>query len=273
MYTDSHNHTNHFSGDAHMTAADLMAAAKANNLDAVVITEHYEYDFPHEVDHSLVFDMDEYFEAFTGWSKNTPAGLSLYSGIELGYQPHLAAYYDSLVAKYPFDSVILSNHLFNGKDPYFFQECYKNPKKQVYSKYIGELADMVLASSNFDIVGHYDYIMRYAGYEDSLMRYEDAPESFDRFFRAIIQKKKSLEINTRSISKLISRNTKDFWPDRKILERYIELGGDRVTLGSDSHDTSSLGFFFEETASYLKDCGFKDITTYVGRKEIRTPIS
>jgi len=272
MYTDSHNHTLHFSGDAHMTAADLLSAAKAKGLDAVVITEHYEYDFPHEVDHALVFDIDKYFQTFAKWSEHIPAGLSLFSGIELGYQPHLPSYYDSLVAQYPFDSVILSNHLFNGKDPYFFQECYKNPRKQVYAKYIDELTDMVLASNNFDIVGHYDYIMRYANYKDSMMRYSDAPESFDRFLTSLVQKKKSLEINTRSISKLISRNIEDFWPDRHILERYIELGGERVTLGSDSHDSTSLGFFFDETAAYLKDCGFKELTTYVGRKEIRTKI-
>lgn len=272
MFTDSHNHTSQFSGDAHMTAAELLSAAREKGLDAVVVTEHYELDYPHEIEKPLVFDIDSYFKAFGGWSAEIPSGLSLYSGIELGYQPHLPARYDALVARYPFDSVILSNHLYCGKDPYFFRDCYSSPKSQVFERYIDELTEMVLSCREFDIVGHFDYIMRYSSYENPTMNYSDAPESFDRFLTALISKGKSLEINTRSIQKLIAKGIRNFWPDREILERYQSLGGDRVTLGSDSHDPSTLGFYFEETAAYLKSCGFKELTTYIGRKEIRTPI-
>lgn len=272
MFTDSHNHTSEFSSDAHMTVPELLSAAISKGLDAVVITEHYELEYPHELEKPLVFDIDAYFKAFGLWSSEKPAGLSLYSGIELGYQPHLPARYDDLVSRYPFDSVILSNHLYCGHDPYFFRDCYNNPKSQVFGRYIDELAEMVLSSSEFDIVGHYDYIMRYSPYEDPTMKYSDAPESFDRFLTALVSKGKSLEINTRSIQKLIAKDTGDIWPDREILERYLSLGGDRVTLGSDSHDPSTLGFYFEETAAYLKSCGFKELTAYIGRKEIRTPI-
>jgi len=147
-----------------------------------------------------------------------------------------------------------------------------SPKSEVFGGYIDELAQMVISCDEFDIVGHFDYIMRYSTYEEPTIRYSDAPDSFDRFLQALVLKKKSLEVNTRSINKLISKNIKNIWPDRNILERYLALGGERVTLGSDSHDPSTLGFYFEETSAYLKTCGFKELTTYVGRKEIRTPI-
>jgi len=272
MFTDSHNHTSEFSGDARMTAAELITAATAKNLTAVVITEHYELDYPHNLDKPLLFDIDTYFESFAKWKTELQAGLSLYSGIELGYQPHLCTRYDSLVSRYPFDSVILSNHLFEGQDPYFYRKCYDRPKSEVYAAYINELAEMVLACNEFDIAGHYDYIMRYGSYEDPTMKYTDAPESFDRFLQALVQKNKSLEINTRSINKLISKNIKNILPDREILSHYRDLGGERVTLGSDSHDSSTLGFYFDETSEFLKSCGFYELTSYVGRKEIRTPI-
>lgn len=272
MFTDSHNHTSEFSGDAHMTATELFAAAKSRDLAAVVITEHYEMDYPHKLDMPLLFDVDSYFKSFAKWGESIPDGLQIYSGIELGYQPHLCGFYNNLVSRYPFDSVIMSNHLYQGQDPYFFPECYKSPKSEVFSGYINDLTQMVISCSEFDIVGHFDYIMRYSTYEDPTIRYSDAPESFDRFLQALVLKKKSLEINTRSINKLISKNNKNIWPDRNILERYKALGGERVTLGSDSHDPSTLGFYFEETAAYLKTCGFRELTTYVERKEIRTPI-
>lgn len=272
MYTDSHNHTCQFSGDAAMTAKELLCAARDNGLGAVVVTEHYELDYPHLLDKKLLFDVDEYFDAFSEWQKFVPPGLSLYSGIELGYQPHLAKAYDSLVSRYPFDSVILSNHLFRGKDPYFFRDCYKTPKRELYASYIGEMASMAGACSNYDIVGHYDYIARYASYEDPTVKYKDAPEEFDRLFCAIIEKNKSLELNTRSISKLQAKGISDCWPDHEIFSRYRCLGGTRVTLGSDSHDPSTVGCFFGEAAAFLKNCGFQEITTYIRREEVRTPI-
>ena len=272
MYTDSHNHTSQFSADAAMTAPELLAAAKRRGLDAVVITEHYEMDYPHEIDKELMFNIDEYFTSFSAWKKILPAGLRLFSGIELGYQPHLSATFDRLAASYPFDSIIMSDHLFNRKDPYYFRDCYSKPKSEVYAGYISELTDMVLSCSNFDIVGHYDYIARYAPYENPTVKYRDLPESFDRFLSAVVQKGKSLEINTRSISKFLANGIMDAWPDKEIIRRYLALGGSRGTLGSDSHDTSTLGCYFEETAAYLKECGITDLTTYAARKEIRTPI-
>jgi len=272
MFTDSHNHTSEFSGDARMTAVELFTAAKSRNLSAVVITEHYEMDYPHKLDMPLLFDVDAYFESFSKWASTIPDGLRIYSGIELGYQPHLCGLYDKLISSYPFDSVIMSNHLYKGQDPYFFPECYKNAKTEVFSGYIDELTQMIISCDDFDIVGHFDYIMRYSTYEDPTMRYSDASGSFDKFLQVLVDKKKSLEINTRSINKLLSKKISNYWPDREILERYISLGGERVTLGSDSHDPTTLGFYFEETAAYLKSCGFRELTTYVNRKEIRTPI-
>jgi len=272
MFTDSHNHTSLFSGDASMTAADLLAAAKKVRLDAVVITEHYEMDFPHPMDKEQIFDVDAYFAALSQWKTLAPEGLSVYAGIELGYQVHLTDTYNRLTSRYPFDSIIMSNHLYAGKDPYFFPECYLEPKKTVYARYLNELSDMVQSGTDFDIVGHYDYMARYAPYEDPRLYYADMPDAFDSFLSALVKTGKSLEINTRSINKYLKKGLADGWPDRQILKKYQELGGERVTLGSDSHDTSTVGYLFVETAAYLRECGFRELTSYIGRKEIRTPI-
>lgn len=59
-------------------------------------------------------------------------------------------------------------------------------------------------------------------------------------------------------------------PDKELLYQYKKLGGDRLTLGSDSHDTRTLGLLFDETAEHLRSCGFDELTTFIGRKEMRT---
>jgi len=261
-----------FSADAKMTIDELVSEAYSKGIPAVVVTEHFEKDFPHTIEKPLVFDIDEYFAAMSEKKKDLPEGFSLFTGIELGYQKHLPAFYDALVKSYPFDSVILSNHLIDGKDPFFFRGCYESPKEEVYGRYIEELAEMTEVSNDFDIVGHYDYIARYAPYPDPTIHYDMCPEAFDRFLAAVIRKNKSLEINTRSIYKFHSIGVTDIWPDHKILARYRELGGIRVTLGSDSHDTSTIGIYFDEAAAYLKEFGFEFLCSYVNRKEIRQPI-
>ena len=67
-----------------------------------------------------------------------------------------------LAASIPFDVVLLSVHLFRGKDFYVDRECYKLPAKELHSEYIGLMAEMCEKCNNYDVAAHYDYINRYA---------------------------------------------------------------------------------------------------------------
>ena len=53
----------------------------------------------------------------------------------------------------------------------------------------------------------------------------------------LIQKKKALEINTAGLVKGLSC----FHPKSEIVSRYLELGGELLTLGSDAHYPSDVG--------------------------------
>jgi histidinol-phosphatase (PHP family) len=272
MITDSHVHTKHFSGDGKMTVDELMEAARVQGLGSLVITEHYDDDFPHDMEGPMIFDLNVYHSTYLKWLEAAPEGLGIRLGIELGYQPQLVDRYSELSTRIPFDSIILSNHLFDGKDPYFFRECYNRDKRVLHEEYILSLAEMAERCDFYDILGHFDYIVRYSSHPDPIMRYKDCPEAFDRLFIALIEHGKSLEINTRTIQKLRRAGVIDLesFPDSDALLRYRELGGKRITLGSDAHETSSLALLFDETIRYLRGLGFEYNTTYVDRKEIQT---
>ncbi|MBO4495839.1 MAG: histidinol-phosphatase HisJ family protein [Clostridiales bacterium] len=271
MYTDNHNHTKHFSSDAKMSAHELIDTCRALNMRGVAVTEHYEGDYPHDIGVSQIFDISEFFDTTKEWLEYA-GDFHLYRGIELGYQKHLCAFYDELMAKYPFDSVIMSNHLYNGKDPYFFRDCYEEDMLTVYTRYIEEMADLVEGCDNFDIVGHYDYINRYAPYEKPQIKYEQCPQSFDRFLSAIVAKGKTLEINTRSVDKMRRKGFSDVMPDPAILRRYYELGGRNISLGSDSHTKDTLCIHFKEVAEYLSSFGFTENSYYVKRQRHGEPL-
>ena len=264
---DTHNHTKHFSPDAKMDIEEFIKAAKTRGLGAVCITEHYEYDNPDPEDDITTFDIDEYVNAFSKWKDKCPDDLKLLMGIEFGYQTHTAEVIDKIALSAPFDSVILSNHLFGNRDVYY-GAGYQLPKIERHTQYIDKMTEMCTKCSNYDIAGHYDYINRYNPDPDERLLYSDCPDSFDRFFEVLISKEKCLEVNTRSIYKLSLKSDHDIMPDGQIIRRYLEMGGKLISLGSDSHTSDTFGVYFEETCEYLKSLGVNELFYYEGRKPV-----
>ena len=103
-------------------------------------------------------------------------------------------------------------------------------------------------------MGHLDYIVRYANFEDSAFYYNDYTTLLDELFKYIISKEMSFEINTSTYLKQPL--------DKKLLIRYKELGGELITLGSDAHAPDRIAKNFKIYADIIKDCGFKYIHHY-----------
>ena len=265
IVTDGHNHTKHFSPDALQSIDELINEAKSKGFSRIGITEHYEIDYP-EDGLNWMFDLEEYRNEFENWRQMAGPDLDLLMGIEFGYQTHVAEEIDKTASMIPFDVVLLSNHLFRGKDFYVDRECYKLPKKELHKEYIGIMAEMCEKCNNFDIAAHYDYINRYTDNLSNFVLYEDCPEEFDRMFEALITKEKALEINTKSIQKHLERGFDRFLPDHEILFRYMEMGGKLFSLGSDSHFNGTLGVCFDRAIDYLKTIGIEEVVYYKDRK-------
>ena len=269
MLADIHNHTCHFSPDAQMTIDELISSSVSRGLDVVGITEHYEYDNPDPLDDITTFDIIKYCKAFEDWRRKCPESLKLLMGIEFGYQTHTAGDIDRIASSAPFDVVILSNHLFRGRDVYYGGEvCYGLPQAERHAEYINKMAEMCERCSNYDIAAHFDYINRYNPDPEGRVLYDDCPKAFDRFMEAVISKGKCLEINTRSIHKLSIKSDHDIMPDKKIIKRYLDMGGKLIALGSDSHSPDTLGVYFEETCKYLKTLGVKELCYFENRRPV-----
>ncbi len=264
MITDGHNHTRHFSVDAGQSIDELILEAKSKGFTRIGITEHYEIDYP---DDGLdwTFDLNEYDRTFEEWRKKA-GGLELLKGIEFGYQTHVAGDIDKTASLIPFDVVLLSVHLFRGKDFYADRECYLMPAGELHSEYMSMMAEMCEKCDNFDVAAHYDYINRYTGNKEDFVTYDECPAEFDRFFEALITKQKALEINTKSVFKHKEGGFSRYLPDPAILNRYRQMGGKMITLGSDSHFPGTFAVCFSETVEYLKSLGFTESVYFKGRQ-------
>lgn len=275
MLIDHHTHTATYSFDGRQTAAELLQAVRDRCLDGVCLTEHYEKDVSYIAGQEAVFNLDDYYHFCRALQADRAADdpMILY-GIELGYLPHLDECYARLTMRYPFDAVIMSLHILDGEDPYVDKKIFRRGRKQVYGRYLEQLTEMVGSCPDFDILGHFDYICRYADWADRKITWQEQPDRFDALLRALIDAGKTLEINMATV-RLLQRYGyagADAWPDPALIRRYLELGGRQICLGSDAHDMSGVGLLLPECRQWLKSLGCRYLTHYEGRQPVMTSI-
>ena len=75
---------------------------------------------------------------------------------------------------------------------------------------------------------------------------------------------KGIEVNTSSHRYGLN----DLTPSRDILKLYKELGGEVITIGSDTHKHEHLGAYILETKKELKKLGFQYYCTFDQMKPI-----
>ena len=116
---------------------------------------------------------------------------------------------------------------------------------------------------DFDIVGHYDYVARYAPYPQASIFYRDFSDIFDAMFKYLAQEGKALEINTKTYKDYHGRTPE---MDIAVLRRFRELGGEAVSLGSDSHDAQRTGDNFLHFADVVRSAGFRYLAHFESRQ-------
>ena len=79
----------------------------------------------------------------------------------------------------------------------------------------------------------------------------------------LIRRGKGLEINTSGFRHKSAMGLPHF----DILRHYRQLGGTRITIGSDSHRSEYVGYKVAETTAVLKTLGFTHISTFGHRHE------
>ena len=120
----------------------------------------------------------------------------------------------------------------------------------------------------FDSLGHLDYVIRYFSSHNREYHLKDYQEYLDPILKTLIEKGKSLECNTSGFHHHLGHPN----PCEEVLRRYLELGGELLTIGSDAHSPEYIGYEFNRTARLLKECGFRYYTVYHERKPEFLPL-
>lgn len=256
MIYDSHSHTE-VSSDSEMLAADALAAAEKLGL-GLVFTEHFDYDYketPHYRDKDFRFDPKAYWTRYEALR-----GDKLRLGVEVGLTDTCDAANREFVGQAPFDQVIGSIHILDNLDLYFKDFYEGKTKAEAYGRYFEAMARLVRASDYIDVLGHIDYISRYAAYENTELQYSLFADAIDQVLQAVVQCDVVMELNTRRLGNTIA--LKELVP---VYKRYAQLGGRYVTLGSDGHTPDAIGMNFKVAQEMADALGLK-IVTFCQRK-------
>lgn len=269
---DLHTHTT-FSHDGQNTPAEMLACAQKQGVAFYGITDHFDYDYDislmseEEYKSTRNGDEEEYFHALRHLQDDYAGVINVLVGAEFGYseKADVQGRYALTYEKYHPDYVINSVHSMDGLDLAYTDN--NKPKAEIYGKYLRTIRNSLDAPYHYDIVGHIGYVARYVPFENKDFDLDEFGEQIDDILKTIIQKDKILEIN--SSNKQLPNRT---LPADYIVERYYQLGGRKVSFGSDSHFPERILDKWDEVVEMLKRIGFTYLTVPCRGEHIKVEI-
>ena len=272
MFADYHVHTE-FSDDSRYPMEDVIRDAVKMGMDEICITDHVDYgvkvdwDCGQEIqyrkgDPLANVDYPRYMEKIRALKEEYQGKITIRTGMEFGVQMHTIPEFEALFARYPFDFIILSIHQVEDKE-FWTQDFQRGRTQKEYNeRYYQEMLDVVKAYKNYSVLGHLDLIKRYD--EAGIYPFENVKPMIEEILKIVIVDGKGIELNTSFHRYSLS----DSMPSREILKLYRELGGEIITIGSDSHKPEHLGAYIDEGHEILKSLGYKQFCTFENMKPI-----
>lgn len=274
MIIDCHTHTrNSFDAD-NDTVIERCERAIQLGLDAMAVTDHCEVNRFYEKEHYTIdyeqkYDDYGFNRAFENSMAETTAAKDLYSGkfnlicgLELGQPLADMEVTQQILSDSRLDFVIASMHEMPGHDDFAFLDYSKENVPALLEQNFSEILK-IAKWGKFDVLGHITYALRYIqGNQNIPVDMTPYQDTIREIFKAVIQNGKGIEINTSGLRQKYG----DTFPSLLYIKLYRELGGEILTVGSDSHKTADLAKGIKEGIEIAAQAGFTRIAYFKERK-------
>lgn len=274
MIIDCHTHTrNSFDAD-NDTVIERCERAIQLGLDAMAVTDHCEVNRFFDKDHYKInyeqkYDDYGFNKAFENSMAETTAAKGLYSGklnlicgLELGQPLADMEVTEQILSDKRLDFVIASMHEMPGHDDFAFLDYSKEDVPALLEQDFNEILK-IAKWGKFDVLGHITYALRYIqGNQNIPVDMTPYQDIIREIFKTVIEKGKGIEINTSGLRQKFG----DTFPSLEYIKLYRELGGEILTVGSDSHTTADLAKGVKEGIEIAAQAGFTAITYFKERK-------
>lgn len=260
---DQHVHSN-ISHDGISSIEDYISHAHSKQIDEITFTEHYD-DYKGIETNLKTLDINKYRKEYLRYMNNQTIKINY--GIEIGLRPESYELITKMVKDNSFDFIIGSSHITCGKDIAYDKSFFEDltPHESIV-KYLSEVLENInLYKNEFDAYGHLDYVIRYViknyGKVMDKIEYSEFNEILDEILLSLIKSDKGIEINTSGFRYGLSTPH----PNIDIIKRYKELGGKIITVGSDAHQFSDLGSYFDKVYDIFELLKIDEIALYHNR--------
>lgn len=264
MYlTDYHTHSL-LSPDGYVPLAEMAQAAVEAGLSELCITDHFDL----LTGHGQPVDSYPWDPAVKQFQETVPqfeGRLKLKLGIEFGSGHLNPAVAQAVLDQPELDFVIGSVHNRSpeagGLDFYYVEYNSRADCDAALDNYFDSM-DKLARAECYDVLGHIIYPLRYMHGLGSMDPY------YDRIYQLLAtaaRMGRGIEVNT------YRGGTIAEW--RPVLERWREVGGELVTVGSDAHRPEHVGLGVREACALLRDMGFRYVSVYEKRKAKMVSIS
>ncbi|MDE6691678.1 MAG: histidinol-phosphatase HisJ family protein [Clostridia bacterium] len=262
MLVDIHLHSG-FSFDSCEKISNYLEKARELGVPVIGFSEHYDYDAVLDGADIALCDIPKYVGYLNGVRAENVSP-EILCGIEFGYRDVCVEHYRRLIEDYDFDYVINSVHTLPVRGDCFQESFFAGRTiQESYREYFKAVLESVKADFDFQIVGHLGYASRYRNCDNAKINYADYSDILDEILECIIVRDKCLEINA-----YVGKTEGLCLPDTDIILRYLQLGGKKLSFGSDSHKAGD--YLRKSTAiiEFLKSAGVDEMFYYKKRRPI-----
>ena len=257
---DLHLHSE-FSFDSYTDPEENIKAAIRNNIKIMAFTDHM--DNFCQNDRDISFDLEKYFSTIYKFREKYKNQIKILAGVEVGLACENADKINQFIDENPFDFIIGSIHAVEFKDIWSNRKIIEENPKYYFRKYYQYMLESIKSCKNFSVLGHIDYIDRYTKDKSVIPDFSFYEDLIEEILKELIKTNRGIEYNTAGFrNDLTHANPKD-----KILEKYKNLGGNIITLGSDSHFPDTISYKIDDGIKHLKDLGFDHISYFENKKE------
>ena len=236
---------------------ELYAAQAAQlGIREIAITDHIDFlpgspgfrYFDHEVRRKVIA---EYAER---WADR----VRIRHGVEVTYESRFEDEIAEHMATHSYDYSIGSVHAVAGS-PYTPDRVVGFARGKTVAEavapYFAEV-ERAIRSGLFDTIGHLDLCKRWLMPWFPVEALATIPQAYERLLVPLVGSGMGLEVNSSGL-RYPERET---YPAAWVVARFRELGGERVTVGSDAHVPKSFAFGLEEAAEIVAAAGFSRLS-------------
>lgn len=251
---DSHLHTDQ-SFDSQVPIDVYGALAAERGIAELAITDHIDFD-PRWLNFEPDFQLRERIlrEAAERWAAH---GVAIRFGLEVSYESSREDEIREHLRTHAYDFVIGSVHI-TIDSPYHSSRVASFVAGRSLDEVVEPSFSEVVAAARsglFDTIGHLDSIKRYLLPHVTPAQLAERPDLYEPMLKALVEGGVGLEVNTSGLRQA----TRETYPSAAVVARFRELGGERVTAGSDAHRPSWFAHGLDAAYQIAADAGFREV--------------